>query len=103
MKDKIDAYVVKNINIVQCSVCNSSGFVEKQELINYHNHDYDYWNELCPKCNGEGRILKTEYFLEATYQLKHAYNNIRTFITKEEEPLAGRTTKDIYKIGRNNG
>ena len=103
MRDKIDAYVVKQINIVQCYACNSSGFIERKELISYHNNDYDCWNELCYKCNGEGRVLKIDYFLEAEFRQKHNYSTIKKFITTEEEPLNGRTTKDIYKIGKDNG
>ena len=103
MSEKLYAYVVKNINIVQCLVCKSSGFIERKEITSYHNNDYDYWNELCYHCKGEGRVLKTIYLLEATFRKGDGYNSIRTFITEEEEPLNGRTTKDIYNIRENNG
>ena len=90
--------------IVACSVCNSSGIVSREELVDYHKGDYDVWNELCSGCDGEGRIIETTHSFRIEFNTpdsKTTYtNSFKDYSHISVEKLGGRKTSDIYKIGR---
>jgi len=44
------------VEIIICSRCKGKGVVEKSELLSPHNGIYDYWSEMCPVCQGTGRM-----------------------------------------------
>lgn len=44
--------------IVICKECKGTGKQEKSELMDPHHRDYDVWDEVCPFCNGFGRVRK---------------------------------------------
>jgi DnaJ-class molecular chaperone len=43
--------------IIICDACKGEGKIEKNELTNYHHRERDYWDELCGKCGGTGRMV----------------------------------------------
>jgi DnaJ-class molecular chaperone len=50
--------------IIICTSCKGKGFHELNELVDYHKGDYRYWNEICTRCRGSGRMIErktTEY------------------------------------------
>lgn len=89
------------LSIVECSACKSTGVRETSEVVNYHDYYEETWLEYCTSCDGEGRRVEKEY----TYRVeldglqKGAYN-FETITRVEHEKLNGRTTADIYRIGR---
>ena len=44
--------------IIICGKCKGKGITEESKLVGGHNNDYDYWNEICSKRKGSGRLLK---------------------------------------------
>jgi DnaJ-class molecular chaperone len=45
--------------IIICHGCKGSGKVDKRELEDYHHNTYYEWDEVCPDCNGFGRVMQT--------------------------------------------
>lgn len=45
--------------ILLCEKCKGEGTVSCSELADYHKGEYHYWNEVCTKCKGTGRLMKT--------------------------------------------
>jgi RecJ-like exonuclease len=90
--------VSETTEIECCPVCEGRGIISKDKLVSYHNSDYDYWNELCPECGGEGRVV--EYSLKSRIIVKNeGYPEKSTYvITRRQEQLNGRKTTDIYKV-----
>lgn len=92
----------KMVGVVSCSCCKGKGIVERKEIVSYHNNDYDYWNDLCYVCDGEGRIIEYEYAFaikfEDPVQKKNKVTQSYTHIVYEK--FEGRKISDIYTIGR---
>jgi len=90
--------------IVICTHCGGSGTSEHNELTDYHRNDYDYWNEFCSACDGQGRLVKTSHSFRIEYKTPdYAYDWPNAHQDHSHETLSkldGRTTSDIYKIGR---
>lgn len=85
--------------IVCCSVCNGTGIRECEELTSYHKGEYDYWNELCYHCGGEGRVLEVKYYSRVDLILPNGKTDCQSIERKDVEKLDGRKTSDIYQIG----
>jgi DnaJ-class molecular chaperone len=90
----------QSARIVECSACEGSGVVEKEEMTSYHKREYDVWNEVCQKCDGDGRMVRYTVIVEVNITI----DGFNTSTMKESqsrlEKMMGRTTADIYKIGR---
>lgn len=99
---KIDPEWFTTKKIIVCSVCKGEGRVERSELTDYHRGDYDCWNELCKNCDGEGRVVEvtSSFRIEfKTPDCKTSYTNaFKDYQYVSLEKLAGRATKDLYKI-----
>ena len=51
--------------IILCARCKGSGLIHERRLVDYHRGEYEEWEEICPKCDGSGRLLKiTEVMYE---------------------------------------
>ena len=50
---------MKESKILICKTCKGKGTTEHSELQDYHRGEYKYWNEVCWKCKGTGRLLQT--------------------------------------------
>jgi hypothetical protein len=92
-------------SIVVCTHCNGSGISERDEIPDPRaDNDYDYWNELCNGCDGQGRLVKTRHSFRIEYKTpdyKHNWTNAHQDYHHETlSKLESRTTSDIYKIGR---
>ena len=48
----------EKLEILLCDKCNGKGVVHREELIDYHKGDYNYWTEECPRCKCSGLIQK---------------------------------------------
>jgi DnaJ-class molecular chaperone len=46
--------------IILCDVCDGWGKIQKEELEDYHNNIYEYWDEKCDICDGYGRLIEEE-------------------------------------------
>lgn len=86
--------------IVACTICDSTGIKSRSELTDYHRGDYDYWNEFCSFCEGEGRVLELTHHSRVKLALPNGKTSSHSVESKYREPLNGRKTQDIYKIGR---
>ena len=51
--------IVKLNKVVLCSRCNGFGFIEREELYDYHKNDYRTTRENCATCEGDGRMIET--------------------------------------------
>jgi DnaJ-class molecular chaperone len=91
------AWESKIQNIVPCSSCNGAGCVVRENLISYHNNDYEYYNEVCGKCDGEGRMLETNYRVKISVNVHKSHETV-DFSKSYYEKLIGRKTEEIYKI-----
>ena len=89
--------------IVACPICSGSGVYSCSTLVDYHNRDYEYWNELCSACDGEGRILKFTHTVSFELTLPNGERKLQHVENTYTEKLSGRKTEDIYLIGRKNG
>lgn len=49
----------KEANIKPCTICGGKGYMDKEEMTNYHRMEYTYWYEMCKVCAGNGRVLET--------------------------------------------
>lgn len=87
-------------SIVACDVCCSTGIQQRSTLTDYHRGDYDYWNALCSFCKGDGRVLEIVQHSIVELQLPNGKTSTRTVESKYQECLNGRTTQDIYTIGK---
>lgn len=45
--------------ILLCDMCDGHGVTGQSELEDYHKGEYKYWNVVCQKCKGSGRLLQT--------------------------------------------
>lgn len=52
----------KTETIELCDSCKGTGVIEREELVNHHKGDYDYWTETCSRCLGSGLIKVTETY-----------------------------------------
>lgn len=43
-----------------CSKCNGFGYLNREEIEDYHRNTYDRWREHCDFCNGTGRRITEE-------------------------------------------
>jgi DnaJ-class molecular chaperone len=89
-----------NKKIVPCSSCNGSGIIEVEKLTSYHNNDYSYYNEVCKKCDGDGRLLETKYVVKISVIIPNDKYETIDFSKSYHEKLNGRTIEDIYKISK---
>lgn len=91
--------------IVVCTACNSSGIIEREELVDYHKRDYDYWKELCATCGGEGRLVQNTHSFRITFVTPgspHKYpDGHHDYAKVSFEKLNGRKTEDIYEVRKN--
>ena len=87
--------------IVMCTRCKGTGILERSELTDYHRGDYDYWNEFCSFCKGEGRVVEIAHHSRVELDLPNGETSSHSVESKYWEPLNGRKTQDIYKVGRN--
>ncbi len=101
---RIDPDWKKYSKIVPCMTCKGTGVVERSECTSYHNSEYEYWNELCTRCDGDGRLVQVEYSFrvefttpDSKYKFADAHQD---YMHTAIEKLDGRKTADIYKIGR---
>lgn len=85
-------------NIVPCWACKGSGIFEKEQVISYHNNDYEYYNEVCGNCDGEGRLLESKYNVRISVTVPNKSSENIDFAKSYYEKLNGRTVEDIYKI-----
>lgn len=44
--------------IIVCDNCKGHGTIGQSELEDYHRGEYRYWNTVCTKCNGSGRMMQ---------------------------------------------
>jgi DnaJ-class molecular chaperone len=91
-------YTVKRI--IACTTCKSTGVRECSELENYHRGEYEYWKELCSMCWGEGRVVEVTHKSRVALELPNGTMKLSDIEGSYQEPLNGRKTSDIYKIGR---
>lgn len=101
---RIDPDWKKYSKIIPCMTCKGTGALERSECTSYHNADYEYWYELCTRCDGEGRLVQVDYSFRVEFSTptcKHSYPNAHQDYTHTDvEKLSGRKTSDVYKIGR---
>lgn len=45
--------------IIICGACDGNGYIEHNELEDYHRGEYRYWNEKCEQCQQSGRVMKS--------------------------------------------
>lgn len=86
--------------IISCDHCKGSGIRQRKELTDYHRGDYDTWKEYCTWCDGEGRLIQNTYTARLDIDLPRNQKKYQTLEFKDIEKLNGRTTADLYKIGR---
>lgn len=86
--------------IVICDVCSGRGISARSELVDYHRGEYDRWNVFCTHCGGEGRMLLIKACTQVTQQLANGDSKVHNLTHHYLEPLNGRKTQDIYKVGR---
>ena len=86
--------------IIPCMTCEGTGIRECSELTDYHRGDYDYWNEFCSFCKGDGRVVEVVHHSRVELDLPNGKTSSHSVESKYHEPLNGRTTQDIYKVGR---
>jgi hypothetical protein len=46
-----------------CDKCKGLGFIEREELVDYHKRDYAIFREECETCEGDGRIILIREYL----------------------------------------
>lgn len=46
-----------------CDRCKGFGFIEREELVDYHKRDYATFREKCKTCEGDGRIILIREYL----------------------------------------
>lgn len=103
---QIDAYTVnghqcrQDSRIIACAVCGGSGVEDHEELTSYHNRDYRYWTEPCRKCGGEGRLVEVEAELTVNASVEGFGTTTLSHKFRRLEKLDGRSTEDIYNLGR---
>ena len=88
------------LGIVMCTRCKGTGILERSELENYHRGEYEYWKELCNVCDGEGRMVELTHRSRVELEMPDGSTTSHPIESKYWEPLSGRKTQDIYKIGR---
>lgn len=49
----------RNNNVILCDRCHGFGFIEKEELVDYHKRDYVTSRSKCNRCEGDGRLIET--------------------------------------------
>jgi hypothetical protein len=86
--------------IVVCKTCQGTGVRECSELENYHRGEYDYWKELCKTCGGEGRMVEGVHRSRVELEMPDGSVTSHHVESLYQDPLSGRKTQDIYKIGR---
>lgn len=84
--------------IVACKACESTGIRQCSELTDYHRGDYDYWNEFCSHCGGEGRVVEVSHHSVVELEMPNGDTKLHTVQSKYLEPLNGRTTQNIYEV-----
>jgi hypothetical protein len=101
---RIDPDWKSSSKIIPCMTCKGTGVVEQTECTSYHNSDYDYWNELCTRCDGDGRLVQVDYAFRVEFSTPNSLysfpNAHQDYYHSTVEKLDGRTTSDIYKLGR---
>lgn len=45
--------------VVLCDRCNGFGFVETEELTDYHKREYSTSRSKCSRCEGDGRLIES--------------------------------------------
>lgn len=86
--------------IIGCTVCKGTGTRGCSEVTNYHHNEYDEWLELCYTCGGDGRLINIVCETQVELDLPNDKKSYHTVCSEYTEPLNGRTTQDIYRIGR---
>ena len=51
--------MISDTKIIMCETCTGSGVVHQRELEDPHRGEYKEWNEICTRCLGSGRLIKT--------------------------------------------
>jgi hypothetical protein len=101
---KIEPDWKSSSKIIVCDYCSGTGIVKRSELTDYHRNDYSYWNELCTRCDGDGRLVQVEYSFRVEFTTpdsKYKFANAHQYYYHSTvEKLDGRTTTDIYKLGK---
>lgn len=81
--DNIPEYIVGDIirqhKVVLCEKCNGYGFIESEELTDYHKREYTTTRNQCSKCEGDGRLIRTE--LSYTVNLPQPQVNYMPYIS----------------------
>ena len=95
------SWEMKTQNIIPCWTCKGSGIFKKEELVSYHNNDYEYYNIICHECGGEGRLLEIKYDVKIKVNIPNENSQYVDFTKSFHEKLNGRTVNDIYEISKN--
>lgn len=57
LPDNLIGHVHRDHHVILCKVCEGLGFVEREELVDYHRNEYFTNRYKCQKCNGDGRLI----------------------------------------------
>lgn len=49
----------RNNKVILCDRCHGFGFIEREELVDYHKRDYATSRTPCQRCEGDGRLIET--------------------------------------------
>ena len=54
-----------------CDRCKGLGFIEREELVDYHKREYATLHEKCKTCEGDGRVIFIQEYLTFNHDAKH--------------------------------
>jgi len=53
-----------------CDRCKGFGFIEREELVDYHKRDYATFREKCKTCEGDGKMIFIQEYLTFNHSEK---------------------------------
>ena len=55
----ISGSMSRSNRVILCDRCNGFGFIETEELADYHKREYTTSRSECKRCEGDGRLIET--------------------------------------------
>lgn len=98
--DNLETEVSQSKQVITCAgSCKGTGYVEREELYDYHKRDYRTEYNACPTCKGDGRLTETTTRIQVS--TRYPVSNYMKFketkaVPYSEDPIQ-KTRENVYQ------
>lgn len=78
----ITGSMTRSNRVILCDRCHGFGFIETEELSDYHKREYTTSRTPCKKCEGDGRLIETVQRMSLNHGVESVNRN--PYVTAKE-------------------